>query len=200
MVNVHHEAGGTMIVTEENTSIVNSAIARFLQKSPQTLAFESQEDLTNEAWILLKKVEKEYDGKGKFAAFAVERLVWRLGDLIRVKSWGPRNDANRKVMLCGMEDINRVGNVDLTDDFVRCDSMTSLVQRLKSALPKTYQETFLLYYVRGYTMKEVSRQLRLSESCISQRLKMSRRILNDAFPEQSTACRLVACGSDSSDC
>lgn len=46
-------------------------------------------------------------------------------------------------------------------------------------LPVTYKEIFLLYYVEGYKIREISEILKVSESAVKKRLERGREKLNE---------------------
>ena len=57
-----------------------------------------------------------------------------------------------------------------------------LNENIKS-LNETYKETFLMY-VRGYTSKEISKKLKITEDCVRKRIERAREIIKDDIFEE----------------
>jgi RNA polymerase sigma factor (sigma-70 family) len=188
----------TAQLSEETDTIITNAVHRFRRRCPGSLYTQEFDELKHEAWLLLPKVEAEYDEKrcaGNFMKFAIQRLSWRLFDLARSKTWAPRSvsEADRRKQMSiapvgtseefTIDDLDRYNTEHPANDLIEQDALRGLADRLESVLPANYRKEFELYYVHGLTMKETGKALGLTESRVSQKLTVARRIIHERFPD-----------------
>jgi RNA polymerase sigma factor (sigma-70 family) len=184
----------TTELSEETDLILTNAVHHFLRRCPHARFVQDFDELKHEAWMLLPKVSEEYDQKrcgGNYARFAIQRLSWRLFDLARSKTWAPQGvkKDDRKQQLSGtpeFDDHEKCSTIHPAHDMIEADALRGLADKFKRVLPLHYREVFEFYYVGGLTMKEVGDRLKLTESRISQKLAIIRRLIHERFPERTS--------------
>ena len=188
---------------QENKTIIINAVARYLRKiNHGNISWEDKEDLIQEAWLLLPRVVKEFNQKddSRFAAFAVERLAWRLLDRARNIGWAPRSVPAKERR--SQVPYSRVGedegdSYETTlydhgiydkyktplDNYIDQDAYDGLVRKLESSLPVNYQKAFHLYFVDKLNMAEAAKTIGVTESRICQQIGIAKRILKRDYPD-----------------
>jgi RNA polymerase sigma factor (sigma-70 family) len=187
------------MISQETDTLLSNAVKQIIRRCPGIGRHRDFDDLKHEAWLLLPKVEAEYDkrqGGGDFVPFAVQRLAWRLLDVLRADAWAPHDIkpehrksqyATSPVNSTGWDKLLIPGMKEYIEEhparaLIEEDAINGLTSKLKSILPINYQETFELYYTQGMTMMEVANALGVTESRICQRISIVRQLIHERFP------------------
>lgn len=134
------------------------------EKCRSTPSNISIDDLKSAAYFGLVDAANKYDYSINFCTYARFRIMGEILDFIRSISWGTRKNPFIPVSL-------ESENFDCEAPESRCEFLDDLAQNMKSNLYFVLKK----YYIDGYSLKEIGKQLSVSESRVSQMLTQAKK-------------------------
>ncbi|UTW54489.1 RNA polymerase sigma factor [Kordiimonas sp. SCSIO 12610] len=125
------------------------------------------EDAVQDAWITISKTINRLKEPEKFRAWVFKTVRWRLIDLARRKGKG----------LVSLDDVQDGLVIPHDRASIEARDLRTLIK----ALPSAEQDAVYLFYLEGFSVKEISDVLNVPIGTVKSRLNRARTNLREAY-------------------
>jgi len=165
--------------TEKTTDKQNEIVLKFIplaekiawdfnKKTPQCVQID---ELKSAAYLGLIVAANKYDPiLGSFPTYARIKILGSIKDYLRELNWGQRSNPISVLSL----DMPVNEDSSLLETMVDDKKDSNIQGMIIEGLKDLEKEVMIMYYISRFTLKEIGRKLKVSESRVSQMLGASR--------------------------
>lgn len=180
---------------EENIELANKIAERKKLKTANRIRLD---EIKSAAYYGLLQAADNYDGNRiseatgrpvSFSTFATHRIVGQINDYLRELSWFKKKQVSVKSLDTPMFEHSESGkSVSLRNTLTVEDKnpmrLEEFFLKLTKCVPSKIRDIMKLYYIDGWTMKEIADSQNKSESRISQIITQYRKIIKEIWEDR----------------
>lgn len=138
-------------VIEEHCSFANAISRRYCRR----IGLDITEDIEAEGIVGLVKAADSYlASKLSFKSWASFKIKCEIREYIKRQFRGQKGDAKKRAIMIPIEDLPIETSVDGLEKGV-CNK--DQIRKLLKHIPKDWREVITLYYVNGYSLREIGK-------------------------------------------
>lgn len=141
--------------------------------------YDDAQDGFQDGFIQIFKTISQYSGKGSFEGWLKRVMVTTILQQYRMKKLQLVSDDNISEKLPEEEEVL----LDYPDELLDMHYLTQLIQ----GLPDKYRLVFSMYVLDGFTHKEISEMLGISEGTSKSNLSRAKQLLKERIESNRTA-------------
>ena len=117
------------------------------------IGFDMTEDIEAEGFVgLVKAVNGHLPGRLSFKSWASFKIRSEIRDYIKRQLRGQKGEAKKQAITVPLEDVEIS-----VDGAERKVYKKDQIRKLLRLIPKSWQEVIILYYVKGYNLREIGK-------------------------------------------